>query len=77
MDITELKYHLHNGTDSPKIDGNNLLNAPQLALTSEVVGTLTSGGANNLKTADQLILVNMQTRINELETKLKDLHFIL
>jgi hypothetical protein len=68
--------HFHNGTDSPKIPASSILRVPQEAITSASGGTLTSGGINDLKTADALILNNAITRIAELETKLQNLGFI-
>lgn len=74
MDIQEqFDNHEHNGGDSKKIKGSNLYRAPQIALTTADGGTLTSGGANNLKTADSLILSNAITRLGELESKLQNL----
>lgn len=73
----ELQFHKHTGTDSPKINGRDLENSPQPTPTTSVIGTLTSEGSSNLKTVDQLILVNMQTRINELETILRNLGVII
>lgn len=70
--------HLHNDTDSPKLyAGDALLNAPQEALTTATdPATLTTGGANNLKTADAIILQNLLTRFAELEDKLQTLGII-
>lgn len=70
--------HDHGGTNSPKLyAGDALEGAPQEALTvASDPNTLTTGGANNLKTADALILQNALTRLNELETKLQALGII-
>lgn len=78
MDINQnLQFHTHNGTDSPKISGNDVTFTPQTAITPTVGGTLTSGGAAVLSNADNIILVNMQTRIDDLESKLQTLGVIL
>lgn len=69
--------HEHTGTDSAKIFGGNLINAPQSALTVVNSGILSTGGGATLQTSDQLIIDNMRTRINNLETKLIELGFIL
>lgn len=67
-----LTPHRHNGTDSPKLyAGEALKNAPQEALTAASVTVLTSGGANDLKTADSLVIANLRTRLNELEDRLQ------
>ena len=70
-----LKPHRHNGTDSHKLYlGNAAQSAPQEALTTASdPATLTTGGANDLKTADAEILQNAITRLAELETKLQRL----
>lgn len=68
--------HTHNGTDSPQVFGGDLFNAPREAMTTADDDAFTTGGVNNLKTADATILDNMRTRINELETALRDLGLI-
>lgn len=70
---TKFKDHAHTGVDSQRINGKNLINAPQSALTTASIGSLTSGGSNNLKTIDADILNNLITRVGELETKLQSL----
>lgn len=65
--------HLHNGTDSPKLDAKRaLLKAPQSALTV-ASGSLSSGGMGTLSSADSAVLTNAILRISELETKLRNL----
>lgn len=72
-----LTPHTHNGTDAPKLyAGEALENAPQEALTTASVGSLTSGGAGDLKTSDSTIIANAITRLGELETKLRFLGLI-
>lgn len=69
MDVNQnLQYHTHNGTDSPKVDGVNIVNAPQSALTTASTAGLSS--------VDATVIDNIRTRVNELETKLRDLHLI-
>lgn len=70
MDITT---HTHNGIDSKQLTGRAFAGAPLTALTAKVTGSLSSGGAAVLSTADSLILTNMKTRIDELETRLQTL----
>ena len=67
-----IKTHIHSGTDSQQIDGFNVKNAPQSALTTATTG-ISSGGTEAMTTSDANILNNMRTRINELETKLRNL----
>lgn len=73
-----IKPHSHNGVDSQQLyAGDALLNAPQEALTTaSSPNTLTTGGANNLKTVDAAILQNLLTRFEELEDKLQTLGII-
>lgn len=70
--------HTHDGVNSAKLyAGDSLENAPQEALTAPTdPSTLSSGGANSLKTVDAIILQNLLTRFAELETKLKTLGII-
>lgn len=70
-----LKPHTHNGTDSDKLYlGNAVRNAPQEALTTAITpATLTSGGSNDLKSADAAILQNAITRLAEVEDTLQAL----
>lgn len=78
MDINkDLPYHVHNGTDAPKISGGDLNNAPQSAMTTASATAFSTGGVAVLSASDATILNNMRTRINELETKLRDLQVIL
>lgn len=72
----KISEHDHTGLGSLALEGKNLAKAPQSALTTVDVSSLTTGGANNLKTADATIIDNMRTRINELETKLQNLGLI-
>lgn len=72
----KISEHLHDGLGSKTIEGRNLSKAPQSALTTKDSSSLTTGGANNLKTADATIIDNMRTRINDLETKLQALGLI-
>ncbi len=74
----EPKYfkHEHNGTDSPRLPSKSILGVPADAITAGIGGSLTNGGAAVLSTADYLILVNMQTRIDNLEARLQSLGLI-
>ena len=67
--ITE---HIHNGIDSKKINIKDL-DLSKGVLTAKNITGLTSGGAYSLTTQDSIIIDNMRTRINELETILKGL----
>jgi hypothetical protein len=73
---TKTQNHEHTGTDSKKLTGRSFFNSPQSSLTTKDTGVFTTGGANNLKTADATILDNMRTRINELELRLQALQFL-
>lgn len=70
---TNTQNHEHNGIDSKRINGRNIFNAPQTAMTTASATALSTGGAATLSTSDQTIIDNMRTRINELETKLQAL----
>lgn len=67
--------HKHTGVDSPKIDILDL-DIQKGTLTTKNVSALSSGGANNLTNADNVILENMRTRINDLETILQRLNLL-
>lgn len=71
-----ISEHSHDGLGSKTLEGRNLFKAPQSALTTKNSSSLSSGGANNLLTADATIIDNMRTRINDLETKLQTLGLI-
>lgn len=74
MDLQEqFTQHEHNGGDSKKIKGRNIVGAPQTALTAKNSTALSTGGAAVLSASDQTVLDNMRTRINELESKLQGL----
>ena len=60
--------HTHNGVDSPLLETSSIasaLNAPQSALTTA------DGSA--LSSSDAVVIANMRTRINEIETKLRNM----
>jgi hypothetical protein len=70
--------HRHTGTDSARLFAKEAIrNAPQEAMTTALGSALSTGGPTGLTTADALILENMRTRINELETKLRAIGLIL
>jgi hypothetical protein len=69
----DFDQHQHNGFGSIRIKGENLLKSPQDALTAVDNGALSSGGLNSLKDTDSQIIANMRTRINELETALRNI----
>lgn len=64
--------HNHDGVNSERLTGDSLAGAPQQALTAASSG-LSSGGVGSLSSSDNAILNNMMTRINELETRLRNL----
>ncbi len=68
-----VENHRHTGTDSPQLDGSSFIGAPLPAITPDSGGTLSSGGANNLKTTDSDIIQNMRIRITALEDALQAL----
>lgn len=68
-----VETHVHNGIDAPQISFSNMEGAPQAALTAETGGSLSSGGANSLKTDDANIISNAITRLGELEDRLQNL----
>jgi len=73
-----VEQHIHSGTDSPQLKANEaLVNCPQSALTTASATVLSTGGTEDLKTADSLVIDNMRTRINELETALRAVGIIL
>jgi len=73
-----VEQHIHSGTDSPQLKASEaLVNCPQAALTTASATVLSTGGTEDLKTADSLVIDNMRTRINELETALRAVGIIL
>ena len=73
-----VEQHIHSGTDSPQLKASeSLINCPQSALTTASATVLSTGGTEDLKTADSLVIDNMRTRINELETALRAVGIIL
>ncbi len=75
--MNPVQRHNHDGTTSQRLSAEEAIErAPQSALTTKSAGTLSSGGLTGLTSADSLILTNMQTRINELETKLQAIGLI-
>lgn len=67
--------HKHTGTDSSKISILDL-DVNKGTLTTKNVSSLSSGGANSLTNADNTILENMRTRINDLETILRSINLL-
>lgn len=77
--MEEVIYHKHTGNhgDGPKLSADESIEkAPQAAIVAAVVGSLTSGGSNDLKSADAVILNNAIARIAALETALKNLKLL-
>lgn len=73
-----VEIHKHTGTDSPQLRANEaLVNCPQESLTTADNTPLTTGGIENLITTDALIIENLRTRLNEIETKLRAIGLIL
>lgn len=70
------KNHRHSGLDGKKLKGNSLENAPQSALTGANTNTLSSGGTAVLSNTDSGIISNVQTRQNEIITRLQNLGLI-
>jgi len=68
-----VETHAHNGIDAPQISFSSMEGTPQASLTTASVGSLTSGGSNDLRTADANIINNAITRLNELEDRLQNL----
>ena len=84
MELNVIKYmenyfrHTHNGIDSEKLLINNAIEGfPLAALTADVGGSLSSGGAEGLTNGDNAIINNMRTRINELEARLQAIEALL
>lgn len=70
--------HRHTGTDSARLFARECLrNAPQESLTTADASALSTGGLGDLNNSDSVIIENMRTRINELETKLRAVGIIL
>lgn len=69
--------HEHTGIDAQKIRGRNILNAPQPKPTTASVLTLSSGGTAVLTNDDNTIILNLKTRINDIETVLRNLGLII
>lgn len=66
-------YHLHNGTDAPRLDAKRaLLKAPQPTGTPVTTGT--AGGAYTAN--EQAMINNLKTTVTELVTKLTNLGLI-
>lgn len=73
-----VEQHIHSGTDSPQLKANEaLVNCPQPSLTTASATVLSSGGTEDLKTDDSLVIDNMRTRINEIEAALRAVGIIL
>lgn len=71
--MENLKDHVHNGTDASKLyAGDALQNAPQEPLTDP--DTNTAGATYTA--IERAIINNLQTRLNELESKLQTLGII-
>lgn len=68
--------HTHNGTDSQNIQGQYLVSAPLVPITTASGGSLSSGGSAVLSNGDSTILTNALTRIGDLEYKLQSLGFL-
>ena len=75
--MEKIQRHTHNGIDSEQIELKNLVGFPLQALTTRNEDPLSSGGSENLRSADSAIINNMRTRINELEDRLKALEALL
>ena len=76
MDNEQITTHTHNGTDSQKLNLTDLNGLPASALTAASGGSLTSGGTEDMKSADTTILNNVITRVGEIEARLQSLGLI-
>lgn len=73
-----VEQHIHSGTDSPQLKASeSLVNCPQSALTTASATVLSSGGTEDLKTDDSLVIDNIRTRVNEIEAALRAVGIIL
>jgi len=73
-----VEQHIHSGTDSPQLKANEaLVNCPQPPLTTADASAISTGGLGDLNNSDAVIIGNMRTRINELETALRAVGIIL
>lgn len=71
-----LRNHTHNGVDSLQISGASISGCPLPALTSQS-GSLTTGGSAVLSTSDADTIMNTINRVNELESKLRQIGIII
>lgn len=71
--MAEIINHNHDGVNSVRLAGGNIEKAPQSAMTAATAGT--AGGTYT--STEQGLINNHTTRINELETKLRNLGFLL
>lgn len=71
----KIPNHAHNGVDAQRIQGRDIVSAPQTALTAANSSSF-SGAGTGTTSAEVTILNNMRTRIGELETALRKLGFI-
>lgn len=68
--------HTHNGLDSSTLHLNDIIpTAPQPALTTST-GSPSSGGVAILSNADAAVINNIITRVNQIETALKNLKLL-
>lgn len=67
--MEQVQYHKHTGVDSPRISGSSIDGAPLAALT--VKTALSPGGSYTA--SEQTIIANLQTRLNELESRLQSI----
>lgn len=73
-----VEQHIHSGTDSPQLKASEaLVNCPQPPLTTADASAISTGGLGDLNNSDAVIIGNMRTRINELETALRAVGIIL
>lgn len=69
--------HTHSGIDSEKVRITDLqLPTAPTALTPANNGSISFGGSMDLKNTDGDIIYNIRTRVNELETRLRELGLI-
>lgn len=70
MDQTQ--YHTHNGVDTPQINTSDLFGVPISSITAK---NTDSPGATYSST-EQAIISNLQSRVNDLESRLQSLGLI-
>jgi len=71
----QISSHQHEGGSSKILEGKNLSQAPQPSLTAQSV-SISTGGTYSMKTSDATSIINIATRVAEIEARLKALGLI-